>query len=289
MHILTKFLVIMAALLSVLLSGLTIAYTTNAQRLRDSVQAERDRATAAEAAMNESLSASSRERDALQRQISEVQMQLTQKNQTIAEMQGENARLLTDKKGLELAGARHGAQTDQFIAIVEQAQKLDQARAAETEDLRRKHLTAMQREINLLDRINDLTGQLDVALETNRSVQEQLVELRQELESARGGGTSIARTMGPAIKRAPVEFRATVQSVERDSSGQLLVGISAGLSDRLEPNMELNAIDRNGRSYLATMVLDRVDLNEAVARVTLQGTNARTVQVGDLVVASRAN
>lgn len=284
MHILTKFLVIIAALLSVLLSGLTIAYSANTQAVRERLQTEIDKANAAQAATAEALSTQARERESLEQERSSLQTALTQLRQSLVELQGDNAKLLTDNKELQLGQTRYNTQIDKMLALIDSFQKQDSARTAEVEDLRKKYLSMTQKEIEYLDRINDLTGQLEVSQETNRALQEQIAEIRQEADAARTG-TSVAAN-SQSYKLAPKGFRARIASVQRDASGSLFVGIDAGSSDQLEANMKLSAIDLNGRGYLATIILDRVDINEAVGRITLTGLNSREVQVGDLVMST---
>lgn len=284
MHILTKFLVIIAALLSVLLSGLTIAYSANMTSVLEQFRAERDKVAAANAAAAEALSAQSRERESLEQERSSLQTALTQLRQSLVELQGENAKLLTDNKELQLGQTRYNTQIDKMVALIDSFQKQDEARTGEVEDLRKKYLSMTQKEIEYLDRINDLTGQLEVSQESNRALQEQIAEIRQEADAARTG--SSVTSANQAFKLAPKGFRARISSVQRDAAGSLFVSIDAGSSDQLETQMKLSAIDINGRGYLATIILDRVDLNEAVGRVTLTGLNAREVQIGDLVFAT---
>lgn len=287
MHIVTKFLVIIAALLSVLLSGLTIAYSTNAQRLREAVDVEKQKAAAAEAARDESLAAQVRERESLEQERTALQAAMSQVRQTIAELQGDNAQLLTDKKTLELGQTRYNTQIDQFLALTDAMQKKDEARAAEADELRRKNLDLLQKEIVYLDRINDLTGQQEVASETIRSLQEQLAEIRQELDATRGGTAIVPGAIAQAgSKLAPRGFRARVLSVQRDSTGSVMVGIDAGSNAALEKDMKLNVVDLNGGRFLGVIVLERVDLNEAVGRITLLGSGAREPAPGDQVAAT---
>ncbi len=284
MHILTKFLVIIAALLSVLLSGLTIAYSANTTSVLEQIRSERDKANALQATSAEALSAQARERESLEQERSALQTALTQLRQSLVEIQGDNAKLLTDNKELQLGQTRYNTQIDKMLALIDSFQKQDTARTAEVEDLRKKYLSMTQKEIEYLDRINDLTGQLEVSQESNRALQEQIAEIRQEADAARQGVSVTSASQ--SYKLAPKGFRARISSVQRDATGSLFVGIDAGSSDSLETQMKLSAIDINGRGYLATIVLDRVDINEAVGRITLTGLNAREVQVGDLVFAT---
>lgn len=276
-HILTKFLVIMAAVLAILLSGLSIAYSSNAQRLRDSVDNERKSAEAAKAAAAEVTAQSAAERESLNKKIEDLQASLGSIRQTIAQLQGDNAQLLSDKKRLELDGASYQARIDQFIALSEAHAKLDEARAKELEELRQKQLSYARKEIELGDRINDLAGQLEVSQETSRALQEQLVGARQDLDRAKGGGVADAS----GLKKAPATFRGRITNVTKDdATGTTLVTINAGSNDRLSEKMELNIV-RDG--FVAKVVLTRVDLNTAVGTVNFLGRDV-SVQVNDMVM-----
>jgi len=276
-HILTKFLVIMAAVLAILLSGLSIAYSSNAQRLRDAVDNERKSAEAAKAAAAEVTAQSAAERESLNKKIEDLQASLGSIRQTISQLQGDNAQLLSDKKRLELDGASYQARIDQFIALSEAHAKLDEARAKELEELRQKQLSYARKEIELGDRINDLAGQLEVSQETSRALQEQLVAARQDLDRAKGGGVADAS----GLKKAPPQFRGRITNVTKDdATGTTLVTINAGSNDRLSEKMELNIV-RDG--FVAKVVLTRVDLNTAVGTVNFLGRDV-SVQVNDLVM-----
>ncbi len=277
MHILTKFLVIMAAVLAVLLSGLTIAYSSNAQRLREAVDNERKSAEAAKAAAGEVTAQAAAERESLNKKIEDLNASLGSIRQTISQLQGDNAQLLSDKKRLELDGASYQARIDQFIALSEAHAKLDEARAKELEELRVKQLSYARKEIELGDRINDLAGQLEVSQETSRALQEQLVSARQDLDRAKGGGVADAS----GLKKAPATFRGRITNVTKDdATGTTLVTINAGSNDRLTEKMELNIV-RDG--FVAKVVLTRVDLNTAIGTVNFLGRDV-SVQVNDLVM-----
>ncbi len=281
MHILTKFLVIMAAVLAILLSGLSIAYSSNAQRLRESVDNERKSAEAAKAAAAEVTAQAAAERESLNTKLTELQNAMASVRQTISQLQGENAQLLSDKKRLELEGASYQARIDQFIALSEAHARLDEARAKELEELRQKQLSYARKEIEMGDRINDLAGQLEVAQETSRALQEQLVSARQDLDRARTGGGAGGLADASGFKKAPPTFRGRITNVTRDdATGSTLVTINAGANDRLTEKMELNIV-RDG--FVAKVVLTRVDLNTAIGIVNFLGRDVQ-VQVNDLVM-----
>ncbi|MBL8745433.1 MAG: hypothetical protein JNK58_03660, partial [Phycisphaerae bacterium] len=78
MHIVTKFLIVFAAVLSMILAGLTIAYTSNAGALREAVQLAENKASQASAQASALTAASASERESLQQKINDLEGALQQ-------------------------------------------------------------------------------------------------------------------------------------------------------------------------------------------------------------------
>lgn len=288
MHIVTKFLVIFAAVLSILLAGLSIAYTSNAERLVSEVRLERDRATKAEGQAAAVTSASAGERESLQAKLLELETALRQAADSTNDLQASNARLLAEVNSLKQAAVTHSAQIDQFTAVVQTYASLNKAQADELNQLRDRELDFARKEIELTDRVNDLSGELEVSRETNRSLQEQLVESRRatEVGTSPSTGTSLGTTAASdaGLLKAPTGFRSQITGVRDDESGSTLVSIPAGTSDGLRERMKLSIV-RDG--FLATLVLERVDQNESIGRVDYLGRRGQVeIRAGDLVMAS---
>lgn len=280
MHPLTKVLAVLAALMSLALATLTIVYTANAESVRAGYLSERSRREAAEeasnrdrASYNTELLRKQAESDALNNQIAELRG-------VIADMQRDNARLLADVQTAKAAEASVQAKIDQLSATNQTLSNLISQYRTEVQTLRESELRYAQREIELADRNSDLTGQLEVALENNRALQEQLVELRDQLASARAGGAGAAGEGGAVVASIPV--RARVTGVRRDANGALLVQIDAGANDRLREQMELSIV--RGNQFLAKVVLQAVDIEESVGRVDFLSRPETAIQTGDLVM-----
>ncbi|MBL0926814.1 MAG: hypothetical protein IBJ11_04070 [Phycisphaerales bacterium] len=288
MHILTKFLVVVAAVLSVLLSGLAIAYTSNADRLKAEVLAERAKAAEAVARAGDTTTQSLAERESMLSENSKLQQTITTLKEQINKLEGDQAGLIAENKRLQLNDASYTARIDQFTALIKSYQELDKARSSELDQLRTRALSDARKQIELGDRINDLTGQLEVSTETNRTLQEQLVDMRQELGRAREGGAAGAGSAAAGVLRAPPALRATVTSVTTDVDGSTLVAFNAGSTAGIRPNMEVNVV-RPG-NFVAKVLIKKVDLNEAVGRVTLFNTLSNlSPSNGDTVVAQLNN
>lgn len=283
MHIVTKFLVIFAAVLSILLAGLSIAYTSNADKIVSELNVERDRAAKADAQAASVTAAMAGEREALQKKIGDLEAALSQATGSTSAMQGDNARLLAEVNALKQASATHSAQIDQFTAVVQTYAALNKAQADELAALRDKELDYARKEIELTDRINDLTGELEVARETTRAMQEQLVDARQAADRAALPAASTGVEAATSL-RAPVGFRSQISNLREDNAGHLLASIPAGASSGLRERMRLSIVRD---SFIAIMILERVDQNEAVGRIDYLGRQGQVeVRSGDLVMAS---
>lgn len=273
MHFLTKFLVTVAALLSVVLAGMAVVYTSNASSIADANRDLRAGKLAAEAVASSVSADALAQTQVAEELVDELRAELAQVQQQLATVQQRNAELVASNRKLELAQTDYGTRIDEFLALIDNAQEQLADRAQEVGLLRSKELEFSRKEIDYADRINDLASQLEVAQETNRSLQETVVDLQERLD----GGPRIAS--GEGFRTAPVDFLGRVIDVAPDGSGRTLVGINAGSNDQLSERMRFT-VSRNGR-FIATIVLSNVDLNDAVGFI--QFPEDAVVREGDLV------
>ncbi|MCA9283417.1 MAG: hypothetical protein KDA30_15425, partial [Phycisphaerales bacterium] len=137
------------------------------------------------------------------------------------------------------------------------------------EDLVRK----TQREIELTDRVSVQDAQIQALTASNRSLLERLQSMQE--------GTTVA---GGRVPVTPSGFRARVSGIKSSPTGSDLIEIDAGSSDGLAENMKLDIV-RNG-SWVAAVILSRVDLNESIARVDFISQGS-AVRAGDTVQARK--
>ncbi|MEM8834543.1 MAG: hypothetical protein AAGD00_01870 [Planctomycetota bacterium] len=289
MHIVTKFLVVLGAVLSILLSGLAVAYTKNAGDLRNAYEAERSAKDAAIAAKQRSDTEAASLRSSQQAEVSRLNDALSEKTDEVSDLQAQTAALRASLSELQRSTTLHNAQIDQFNATVQTLSDVNASQANELTTLRQRELQSAEREIEFLDRINDLEGQLEVVSETNRALREQVTELRETLDLAQRGsgagvsGSAITSTT-PRVGSAPARFRGRVTSVQTDVAGSQLAEVTGGLSDGLAAGMTLNIV-RLPDTFVAKIVLERVDQNESVGRIDYLGREGVTsVQSGDRVL-----
>jgi ABC-type multidrug transport system fused ATPase/permease subunit len=274
LHILTKFFVFIAAILSVLLAGLSIAYTFNANEIATQMQRAKAQANAAVAEANASLATSEQRVSELRSSARDQDASLAERDNRIVELENSVSNLTAENAGLRAEQATYSTRIDEFTTLIATAQSLDAARADELRELRDELLSYARREIDLSDRINDLVSQLEVSQATVRSLQETIVQI-QEGGDERGGDSG--RT--PV---APDGFRARVTDVRTEGSGRTLVAIDAGSSDGLRSGTRLSVSDEDG--FSAVIVIEQVNLNSSSGYVDTRSSTDRAPSTGSIVV-----
>ena len=278
MHVITKILVVLATMMSILLAAMAVAYTANADRVRSDYESMRTRESAQTQTLKSSEAASATARDRLNDRITELNDELARVNREMIALQQDNTRYMAESEASKAEAVAVLAKIDQLAATVATQSELISSYRSEVTALRDNELSYARREIDLADRINELSGQLEVAQETNRALQERLSEA--QFTSGRPGSASNGTRSTAA---APV--RAQIIELRQDpGSGATLAAIDAGTNDRLRKNMELSIV--RGSEFIGKLTLESVDLNEAVGRVDLLGNRQATVRPGDLVVTS---
>ncbi len=279
MHVLTKVFVVIAAILSVALSSLVIAYAVNTDRIAAAYQDAVNAKSAAEATANMQVANAGTQ---LTRLASEKE-QLARDNATLTDkirtLDIERAKLLTDKKTAE-------QERDSITAKIAELGETAKTQAAlitsyrdEVTGLRKSELTFKAREIDLNNDINNKDSQIEVLTQSVRALQEQLVEAKRTASGAPAVGV-VSGLDQPFTYTGPV-IRGRVESVETDSSnGRIFVKLSVGTNDRAAKNMRFSVI-RNSE-FIGHVVVMQPDLRWSVAEVILTN-KGQSVQVGDLI------
>lgn len=279
MHVVTKILVVLATVLSILLAAMSVAFTANADRIRSENERLRTMDDAQSRTIQAKEAASGSARDRLEDRIGELNDEIARTNREMLAFQQDNARLMADTEAARAEAVAVQAKIDQLASTVATQTELIASYRSEVTTLRDNELRYARREIELADRISDLTGQLEVAQETNRALQERLAEA--QFSSGRPGGSVAGGTRGETA--GPV--RAQITELRRDpGSGATLASIDAGSNDRLRRNMELSIV--RGNEFIGKLTLETVDLNESVGRVNMLGNRQASVRPGDIVVTS---
>ncbi len=276
MHWLTKMMAVFAAVLSILLAALAVAYSTNAERITSALQKERQDAASYQRQLEDERSAFSVEKVNLETQLANIADEARAIKGENERLALENGRLLADTKTAEASALAIQSRIDQLAATGQTQATLIDSMYQEVSHLRDNELLYAQREIQLGERINDLSGQLEVATENNRALQERLVDLQRQMDTSTrlaSGGSGAASPYG--------RVEARITDVRRDPvSGKLMAQINAGTSDRIQTGMQLS-ISR-GNEYIGRLTVDTATLNEAAGQIDTF--NLKTeAKKGDLV------
>lgn len=272
MHPVTKILVVLAAVLAIALAALSVAVTTNAQRIGEKYLAETMKRETISATLQQAVADSSAELARLQSESEMLRQQTSDALKEKEVLQRENNQLLADAKTARLDADSIQARIDQLAATSQTQAELLDSMYSEVSSLRESELRSSQQEIQLADRISDLSAELEVAIETNRALQERLASL----QPGGGGLPQGSRTNAP---RGPVY--GTITDVREDASGRMLAEVNLGSADRVEEGMKLTIF--RGNQYLGNLVVDNVDLNVAIGEVRIPGNQSFDVRRGDRV------
>ncbi|MBX3384187.1 MAG: hypothetical protein KF864_11840 [Phycisphaeraceae bacterium] len=282
MHALTKVFVIIAAVLSIALSTLVIAYAVNTDKIVSDYHAQVQRAVTIEAQQVAQASVHGQERLRQQSVKEQLERDNASLREQIRSLEAERATLLTDKKTAEQERDSITAKISELGETVKTQANLITSYRDEVTQMRRSELTSRQRELEMDNLISDLQSQREVLEQNFRALQEQLAEAKRAATGIPSAG--IVSGADQAFVYTGPRIQGRVEEVRQDpASGRTLVKINVGTNTRVQKNMKM--FIARGEKFVANIVVSQPDLRWSVAEVTLLGKDA-TIQVGDLVLSS---
>lgn len=283
MHILTKVFVLFAAVLSILLAALSIAYTVNADRVAADY---RNALSAADLARNERDAIKGTQTQliaAKEEELTSARDEMATREADIRRLEAANSELRISLRSAE--SARESITTkiaELGVAVETQAKIIDEYKN-ELSRLRVAELDYRDERIDLEKQLSDLESQVIVYEQVKRALEEQLNEVRTAMqEAAGGGGVANAAARNTPTEIPGSQIRGAVDQVTTDpATGQLLVKINLGTNDRVRQNSKLFV--HRGNTYLGELVVFQVDLNHAIGRMgyTVPG---QAIQANDSVL-----
>lgn len=281
MHILTKVFIVFAAVLSLILAALTMAYSVNADALVTKYDDALKEAATAKAQQQAAVAEWSDANAMLQRKLAELQGQAADLDARNADLVRENTLLLTQRQQAEnRAAAIENQIGDSLQTTKAQAAVIDSYRQ-ELAKLRESELGLRRSALQLEDRVNDLASQNEVYEQTIRALREQVASAQRAAELAMSGVAAGDASGEPYEASGPV-IQGRVTEVTTDpETGQRLVQLDVGTNDRVSENMQMHVA--RGNQYIGTLAIIRTDLQSSVGRVELTNAGA-SVQAGDRVV-----
>jgi cell shape-determining protein MreC len=282
-HTSTKFLIVLCSLMAVLLAAMTITYASNADKIVDSVRSERLARAAAEAEARAAVSAATQEKVTLQETNAKLQNAMSAVESKIRDLESERATLRSDKEQAVSQAAAIRNRIDQLAATSQTQADVIKGYREQVLSLQSEQLSSSRREIELVDRLNDLESQREVLDQTARTLREQLAEAQQAVQAASGGAAVVAKdtSSGEPYEPKGLDVRARILDAFTSPAGQEMVLIDAGSNSGLRENMKLT-IARDGGTFVANLIITKVDPRQAVGRVDKLGRTI-DVQKGDMV------
>lgn len=283
MHILTKVFVVLAAVLSLMLAAATMIYAHNAESIRQAYVDATLARMLSENALHAQAEIHTRDTVTMKGEIEARNQQLADVRADLQSLTVENDRLRREKYAAEVEAERIKGQISQLGVASETQARLIESYKDEVSSLREAELRFRDERLQLEDVIADQSSQIEVFQQEIRALEEQLASARADLESARTGVAVSREGEGPALPMTlsgPPIF-GTVSAVSQEpATGKTLVQVNLGANDRMRENVKLLVF--RGNSFVANVVLKRVDLQDSLGEIVLLGQDMQ-VRVGDRV------
>lgn len=287
MHVLTKIFVVMAAVLALALSALTMMYSVNAETIRTQFRDAERLAATAEQALASTTALHESEIEQLRSSVDQAERSRSELQGDVSRLQLENDRLLRERQAANESVSRAEGRYDQLNVSLQTQADVISEQSDELNTLRDRELGFQEIRLELEDALADQESRIQVLDQTVRALQEQLAEAKRENEELRasGGGTSSTGSQTVLISGPPIQGR--VAGVRFDDVTQKsLVRITLGRNDRMRENAKLHVY--RGGTFVADIVLREVDLQESVGEVVLTGAGVDGPRSGDSVTTDLA-
>lgn len=273
MHIVTKILIVFCAILSLLLSALTMSFASNANTLRQAVRTEQARSAAIANEMQSVAGARGVELASAEDKRKAIEGQLAGAQSTIAQLQAENTNLKSAEQQAKADANAIRNQISQLGATVDTQAALIKSYRDEASVIREKLLTGEKRQIELLDRINDLESAREVLEQNARALKEQLEETKLALQSAQQQAQGGAASTALATRTQPRELAgslvtARITQTFKSPAGDDMVEINEGSNRGLKPNTLMTVVRGDGQ-FVASVVITVVEPTRSVGKITL--------------------
>jgi len=283
-HILTKVLVFVAAILAVFLSALTISYASNAHKITQSLSDAQLDAMAARASLNEQTARQATWASQKEEEVSRFAKAAADLQVELSQLRSENANLKAGKAQAEAARESIAGKIAELSELAKGQQTLLSTFSGQLASARKSELDLRSQALGLESKLSDIQSQNEVLDSTVRALREQLAEAKRIQDS--GGAARTARTAGTTGAAEPFVYtgeliQGRVEQITADpSTGKTLAKINVGTNSNIRENMKLFVI-RDG-SFVANLIIEKTDLQWAIGRIDTLGRQV-TVGQGDLV------
>lgn len=278
MHIVTKILIVFGAILSILLSALVIAFSFNADAIRDSVKSERDARIAAQNELSAERSRTGTDAAAAQSQIQAKEQELQTMKASADALRSQLAQEIETRRAATTQVDTLRNQFNELVVTNQTQATVLKSLKDELDASRKQQLDTSRQMAEVMEKLNESERLRQVLDQTARALREQLEEAKIAMEQAKSGSTATAAAK--SFESAGPRVTARVTRVFKSASGDDMAAINLGSQAGLKANMKMNIV-RDG--FVASLVLVEVDMNEAVGKIEKLGRDV-SVQAEDLVL-----
>ncbi len=293
MHVLTKVFIVLVSLLSVLLVPLVVVYSHNEDSFKAKYEQADIQAKAASSALQTAQALNGAEVEQLNARIGNLD-----RDKADLERDLTNARVEVRELEAKLVAAQSlkteiNSRLATLASSTQAAQNIVSSLLNETRDLRGDGVRLREQNTELEQALNEVTGQLEVAVQARRALDEELQRLKDEHGQAISKISDYVAIYGDieavAVSSfggiAPdVSLTAPIIAVRRTPQGTY-AEIDAGSTDGVKVNWVMT-IAHGGR-FIGNLRIERVDLNKATGIVMLEDeSRAGLVQVGHQAIAT---
>ncbi len=216
-------------------------------------------AQAAKASVKDVQAQSQSQLEAIRAQLSNAQQQIAAKDAQLAKAEGQQQAL--------------SLQNTQLAAAVNASEAAKNQLQSQTVALRKSVDQFASQNSDLNERVSDLQNKLDQTTREWRYTQEQLAGAQAQVKRLNDIVSNSGLTP-QEITSVPQNAGAAINGVIRDTqniNGIEYATISVGSADGVSKGMQFNVINRQKGEWLGTLVVDKVDQNQAVGRLNLKG------------------
>jgi hypothetical protein len=280
-HILTKVLVFIAAVLAVFLSALTISYASNAHKITQSIADKELEVLAARASLAEQGTRQASWASQKEEEVSRFAKAAADLQVELSQLRSENANLKAGKAQAEAARESIAGKIAELSELAKSQQTLLATFSGQLSAARKSELDLRSQALGLESKLSDIQSQNEVLDSTVRALREQLAEAKRIQDSGGAARTASATGSSEPFVYTGELIQGRVEQVTPDpATGKTLAKINVGTNSNIRENMKLFVI-RDG-SFIANLIVEKTDLQWAIGRVDTLGRQV-TVGEGDLV------
>ncbi len=290
MSSLTKVIVVLVNVMSIILVALVIAFVTNTEKLGDQLNQVQNELQTARSKANMAQSNLESERDQHQQQIFTLNNEINSLKGRLAELQAAKAEAETEVQQLGRQLNELNTNYTTLVAAEEKNSKLLENVTFELKDAQEKVVEQSKKLIELTMRNNELEGSLEGYSRQIRRIRESVQGYQQrinELETMFAGLSddcrqqiSQRREEQVAVVDMNVPIAGQVTAVDKATDDMTLLQVNVGQNDGVAKAMRFMV--HRGDRYLGTLVIETVDATASAGYVELQ---QDSIKPGDSIYA----